>query len=79
VSTPGFGGQSFIDSVIPNAKRLKQLIQQHNPACPVEVDGGVSDTNVKALSDAGVDIVVAGSFVYKHPDGIKTAINALKQ
>jgi ribulose-phosphate 3-epimerase len=75
---PGFGGQSFIDSVIPKAKRLKQLIQQHNPACLIEVDGGVSDTNVKALSDAGVDIVVAGSFVYKHPDGIKTAIDALK-
>ena len=75
---PGFGGQHFIDSVIPKAKRLKAMIEQHNPTCLIEVDGGVNDTNVKALAKAGVDVVVAGSFVYKHPDGVKTAIASLK-
>jgi ribulose-phosphate 3-epimerase len=75
---PGFGGQSFIDSVLPKAKRLKTLIQQHNPDCRIEVDGGVHDGNVKQLAEAGVDVVVAGSFVYGHTDGVAAAIAALK-
>ncbi|MEY3001968.1 MAG: ribulose-phosphate 3-epimerase, partial [Pseudomonadota bacterium] len=75
---PGFGGQKFIPLVIERAKRLKELINKHNPKCLIEVDGGVTDQNVKELAAAGVDIVVAGSFVYKHPNGVKSAIEALK-
>ncbi|SFZ97437.1 Ribulose-phosphate 3-epimerase [hydrothermal vent metagenome] len=75
---PGFGGQKFIPSVIPKAKRLKAMIEKINPSCLIEVDGGVNDVNVKDLAEAGVDIVVAGSFVYKHPKGINAAIAALK-
>jgi ribulose-phosphate 3-epimerase len=75
---PGFGGQKFIPSVIEKAKRLKALIEKRNPDCLIEVDGGVNDVNVKELAAAGVDVVVAGSFVYKHPEGINAAIAALK-
>jgi len=75
---PGFGGQKFISNVVERAKRLKALIKKRNPSCLIEVDGGVNDENVKALEDAGVDVVVAGSFVYKHPEGIAKAISALK-
>ena len=75
---PGFGGQKFIPSVIEKAKRLKALIDKRNPECLIEVDGGVNDVNVKQLAEAGVDVVVAGSFVYKHPEGIGAAIAALK-
>ncbi|DAB40144.1 MAG TPA: ribulose-phosphate 3-epimerase [Sulfurovum sp. UBA12169] len=75
---PGFGGQRFISSVIEKAKRLKKLIMQKNPACLIEVDGGVNDENVKLLEEAGVDVVVAGSFVYGHPEGIKEAIASLR-
>ncbi len=75
---PGFGGQSFIDSVIPKAQKLKAMIAHHNPECLIEVDGGVNDRNVKLLADAGVDVVVAGSYVYKHPKGVKEAIASLK-
>ncbi len=75
---PGFGGQSFIDSVIPKAQKLKAMIAHHNPECLIEVDGGVNDRNVKLLADAGVDVVVAGSFVYKHPKGVGEAIASLK-
>lgn len=75
---PGFGGQKFISSVIKKAKKLKKLINERNPDCLIEVDGGVNDENVKLLEEAGVDIVVAGSFVYKHPNGISHAITALK-
>ena len=74
---PGFGGQSFISSVIPKAQNLKNLILQKNPQCLIEVDGGVNDTNILALKNAGVDIVVAGSFIFGAND-YKKAIDSLK-
>ena len=74
---PGFGGQKFIPSVIEKVKKLKELIKKKNPNCLIEVDGGVSDKNIKELKDAGVDVVVAGSFVFGSSD-YKKAIDSLK-
>ena len=74
---PGFGGQSFIDSVIPKAKKLSAMRDKINPNCLIEVDGGVNDKNITLLKDAGVDIVVAGSYVFNHFDK-KEAIASLK-
>lgn len=74
---PGFGGQTFIESVIPKAKRLSALRDKINPNCLIEVDGGVNDKNVKQLRDAGVDIVVAGSYIFNHADK-KKAIMSLQ-
>ena len=74
---PGFGGQSFIDSVLPKAARLNEMRNRINPNCLIEVDGGVSDTNIQALKNVGVDIVVAGSYVFKH-ENKKTAIKSLQ-
>ena len=73
---PGFGGQSFIESVIPKAKRLKTLRDKLNPNCLIEVDGGVNDKNIHDLKEAGVDVVVAGSYVFKND--YKKAIDSLK-
>jgi len=72
---PGFGGQKFISSVITKTKELKKLINIHNPKCLIQIDGGVNDKNIKVLKDAGVDIVVAGSYVYgsnNYEDAIKS-------
>ncbi len=74
---PGFGGQRFISSVVKKAKELKKLINKYNPNCLIQVDGGVNDKNIKELKDAGVDVVVAGSFVYGASD-YKKAIDSLK-
>ena len=63
---PGFGGQSFIDSVLPKAEKLSKMRDKLNPQCLIEVDGGVNDKNIQSLKDVGVDIVVAGSYVFKH-------------
>ena len=63
---PGFGGQSFIDSVIPKAAKLNEMRNKINPNCLIEVDGGVNDKNIQSLKDVGVDVVVAGSYVFKH-------------
>jgi len=76
---PGFGGQKFIASVLERTKRLKALINKINPSCMIEVDGGVNAENIQDLKEAGVDMVVAGSFVYKHPEGIDEAISILKK
>ncbi|MDD2449466.1 MAG: ribulose-phosphate 3-epimerase [Sulfurimonas sp.] len=74
---PGFGGQSFIESVIPKAAKLNEMRKRLNPACLIEVDGGVSDKNVQSLKDVGVDIVVAGSYIFNHASK-KDAIASLK-
>jgi ribulose-phosphate 3-epimerase len=75
---PGFGGQKFISSVLDRAKRLKSLIEIHNPSCLIEVDGGVNNQNIEELRDAGVNIVVAGSYVFGNTKGYKHAIDSLK-
>ncbi len=65
---PGFGGQKFIPSVIEKAQKLKALIEKRNPNCLIQVDGGVNDKNIHELKAAGVDVVVAGSYVYGASD-----------
>lgn len=74
---PGFGGQKFISSVVEKAKKLKELINKRNPACLIQVDGGVNDKNIEILKDAGVDVVVAGSYVFGNEDYSK-AIKSLQ-
>ena len=61
---PGFGGQKFIPNILDKIKALKDKIALLDPSCLVEVDGGVSDSNIESLKEAGVDIVVAGSYVF---------------
>jgi len=73
---PGFGGQSFIENVVEKIERLKVLRDKINPDCLIEIDGGVSDKNIHMLKDAGVDVCVAGSYVFKH-DSLKEAIDSL--
>lgn len=74
---PGFGGQKFISEAIEKTKRLKDLILKKNSNALIEVDGGVSDKNIKLLAQAGVDIAVAGSYVFKS-NSYKEAIESLK-
>ena len=73
---PGFGGQKFIP-IYDKIKELKELIEKKNPKCLIEVDGGVNDKNIKDLKTSGVDIVVAGSYVFGQKDR-KVAIDSLK-
>jgi ribulose-phosphate 3-epimerase len=73
---PGFGGQKFINNVVSKIKELKQMIINQNTNTLIEVDGGVNDTNISLLKEAGADIVVAGSYVFKN--NYKQAILSLK-
>jgi ribulose-phosphate 3-epimerase len=74
---PGFGGQRFIPTVLEKSSRLKNIIQQKNYKTLIEVDGGVTNQNIKALKKAGVDIAVSGSYIFKHSD-LKAGIDSLR-
>lgn len=74
---PGFGGQKFIPTVVEKIKRLKALRDRINPTCLIEIDGGVGSSNIQQLKDAGVDVCVAGSYVFG-ADDYKTAIDNLR-
>ena len=69
---PGFGGQSFIENTYEKVKALKQLIIEKGASTLIEIDGGVTDQNAKALADAGADVLVAGSFVFKSDNPAET-------
>ena len=62
---PGFGGQSFIENTYAKVEKLKALINKKNTATIIEIDGGVTNKNAKQLVEAGADVLVAGSFVFK--------------
>lgn len=74
---PGFGGQKFISNVLERTKVLKKLINKRNKNCLIQVDGGVNDKNIYELKSAGVDVVVAGSYVFKNNDYVQ-AIKSLQ-
>ncbi len=74
---PGFGGQKFIPNVIEKIKELRDLASSKNPNLLIEVDGGVNDKNAPILKEAGADILVAGSFIFKSSD-YKKAIKKLR-
>ncbi|MDA7558661.1 ribulose-phosphate 3-epimerase [Flavobacteriaceae bacterium] len=69
---PGFGGQSFIDNTFVKIKQLKELIVRKGAPTKIEVDGGVTDNNALQLVQAGADILVAGSFVFKSSNQLQT-------
>jgi len=62
---PGFGGQSFIENTYKKVAELKEMILRRNSKALIQVDGGVSETNSEALYAAGVDVLVAGNFVFR--------------
>ena len=75
---PGFGGQSFIENTYDKVKELKKLINSKNTNTKIEIDGGVNSTNAPKLIEAGADVLVAGSFVFKSENPTQT-ISDLKK
>jgi ribulose-phosphate 3-epimerase len=69
---PGFGGQKFISNSLDRVRTLRQMIRDRGLATLIEIDGGVNEKTIKNISDAGVDVFVAGSAIFKSPDYKKT-------
>ena len=76
---PGFGGQSFIENTYDKVKALKQLIEEKGAATKIEIDGGVTNKNAVQLKEAGADVLVAGSYVFKseHPTQTIAGLKAM--
>jgi len=74
---PGFGGQSFIKSSLRKIEEAAKLRSKMNSNFLIEVDGGISINNVKDILDAGADVIVAGSSIFK-ADNISAAVTELK-
>lgn len=75
---PGFGGQSFIENTYDKVKALKALIERKGAKTLIEIDGGVSSENARQLIEAGANVLVAGSFIFKS-DQPKQTIEELKK
>lgn len=75
---PGFGGQSFIDNVLRKVSDLRQMLDKKGLDTLIQVDGGVSPKNAKALFDSGANILVAGSAVFSAPDPAEAIDQMLK-
>lgn len=72
---PGYGGQSFIPSALDKIAFLRQYIDENKLSCLIEVDGGINVETAQWVLDAGVDVLVAGSYIFKND--IKETINTL--
>lgn len=75
---PGFGGQSFMENSLEKISYLRKLIDERGLNCLIEVDGGINNETAKRCKDAGVDVLVAGSYLFGHED-IKERIALLKE
>lgn len=65
---PGFGGQKFMADMMPKVKKLRQMLDQVNPDCLLEVDGGVDAVTCDICKESGANVLVAGSAYFKAPD-----------
>lgn len=74
---PGFGGQAFMKDQLAVIRRVREIIDRYNPACDLEVDGGINPETAKQAVAAGANVLVAGSSVYGAPD-IELAIQSLR-
>ena len=74
---PGFGGQKFMEGQLDTIRQVRAIIDRYNPACELEVDGGVSPKTAPLVTQAGANVLVAGSAVYGSAD-IPGAIQALR-
>jgi ribulose-phosphate 3-epimerase len=74
---PGFGGQTFIPYTLRKIRQVQQLLSERNPACEIEIDGGVEVDTIGAAYEAGARVFVAGTSVFKHPAGAAAGVRAL--
>jgi ribulose-phosphate 3-epimerase len=75
---PGFGHQHFLHSALPKIRRVRQMIEQTNPACELSLDGGIDAVTAPLGVAAGANVLVAGSAIFSDGDGVTAAMNRLR-
>lgn len=76
---PGFGGQTFIGSMVDKVRRLHAEIERRKLDCVIQVDGGINVSTIHAVVEAGASSVVAGSAVINAEDSIANNVHALRE
>ncbi len=76
---PGFGGQKFIETMLPKIEEAHEIIHQSGLKIELEVDGGVKPENARAIADAGADILVAGSAIFNRKYPVQDNVGGLKR
>jgi len=71
---PGFGGQSFIENTYSKVKKLKEMITKKNASTLIQIDGGVTKKNAKQLVEAGANVLVAGSYIFRSENPAETIV-----
>jgi ribulose-phosphate 3-epimerase len=74
---PGFGGQELIPETLSKIRQLRQEIESRDLDCELEVDGGIHEKTIRAVVEAGANVLVAGSAVFDPPDGVASALRRL--
>jgi ribulose-phosphate 3-epimerase len=75
---PGFGGQEFIEAVLPKVEEAREWVEVRGLAADIQVDGGVTPANVRRVTEAGATVVVAGSAIFGADDPVE-AVSALRR
>lgn len=75
---PGFAGQEFIEDTVAKTAQVRRMIEDSGRPVHIQVDGGVGTENIARLTAAGADVIVSGSFVFRHPGGYAAAISELR-
>lgn len=74
---PGFGGQAYIPQSTERVAQLRELVNRHNPACEIEVDGGIDKKTIPLAARAGANVFVAGTAIFGAPEGPTAALKEL--
>ena len=75
---PGFGGQSFMEDMMPKLRKIRTFIDAQKPDCELKVDGGINEITARICRENGANVLVAGSAYFKHPDK-KEFVRKLKE
>ena len=75
---PGFGGQAYIATMEPKVAELRRLVQQADLDVDIEVDGGIGPSTIQGAASAGANVLVAGSALYRDPEGLAHAVTELR-
>jgi ribulose-phosphate 3-epimerase len=75
---PGFGGQRVLEMTVPKIRQVREMIEQVNPNCELELDGGIDPTTAPIGVAAGADVLVVGSAIFDHADGVAAGMKHLQ-
>lgn len=75
---PGYAGQTFIPQVLPKIKQIRRVLDDVNPDARIEVDGGINPTTLPETAQAGAEVFVAASAIFRHPQGIAAGIESMR-